>query len=130
VPVRLLATPVILRSNGVVVCFAAALFASILYTPLYLQLGRGFGIGASGLLLLPLTLSSAAAALLTGRRIARTGELTRYPKRGLAVAAAAFLALAVSVHVAPTWLVLVFTLLAGAGLGAVMPPTQIIVQIA
>ncbi len=56
IPVRLLASPVIWRSNLVVVCFAAALFGSVLYLPLYLQLGRGFGIGASGLLLLPITL--------------------------------------------------------------------------
>ena len=46
IPVRLLASPVIWRSNLVVVCFAAALFGSVLYLPLYLQLGRG---SASGL---------------------------------------------------------------------------------
>jgi EmrB/QacA subfamily drug resistance transporter len=130
VPVRLLAAPVILRSNGVVLCFAAALFASILYMPLYLQLGRGFGIGASGLLLLPLTLASAAGAMVTGRRIARTGELTRYPKRGLAVSTAAYVVLAATVHIAPTSAVLLLTMLAGFGLGSVMPATQIIVQIA
>jgi EmrB/QacA subfamily drug resistance transporter len=128
VPVRLLATPLILRSNAVVTCFAAALFASILYMPLYLQLGRGFGIGASGLLLLPLTLASATGAMLTGRRIARTGELTRYPKRGLMLSTAAYFTLAATVHVAPTSAVLLLTMLAGLGLGAVMPPTQIIVQ--
>jgi EmrB/QacA subfamily drug resistance transporter len=128
VPVRLLSQPVILRSNTVVMCFAAALFASILYMPLYLQLGRGFAIGASGLLLLPLTLSIATAALITGRLIARTGELTRYPKRGLMLSTAAFLSLALTMHVAPTWIVLALLMLGGGGLGAVMPPTQIIVQ--
>ena len=128
IPVRLLATPVILRSNLVVLCFAAALFSSVIYLPLYLQLGRGMGIGMSGLLLVPLTLSIALAAMLTGRRIARTGELTRYPKRGLAISTVAFLGLAAGVHVAPTWVVLVLMVLAGGGLGPVMPPTQIIVQ--
>jgi EmrB/QacA subfamily drug resistance transporter len=130
IPVRLIATPVILRSNLVVMCFAAALFSSIIYLPLYLQLGRGFGIGASGLLLVPLTVSIAFFAMLTGRRIARTGHLTRYPKRGLAMSTVAFLALAASVQVAPTWLVLVLIVFAGGGLGCVMPPTQIIVQTA
>jgi EmrB/QacA subfamily drug resistance transporter len=128
VPVRLLSQPVILRSNTVVMCFAAALFASILYTPLYLQLGRGFAIGTSGLLLLPLTLSTATAALITGRLIARTGELTRYPKRGLLLSTVAFAALALTVHGAPTWIVLALLMLAGGGLGCVMPSTQIIVQ--
>ena len=130
VPVRLIATPVILRSNTVVMCFAAALFSSVIYLPLYLQLGRGFGIAASGLLLVPLTLSLALSAMVTGRRIARTGHLTRYPKRGLALATAAFLALAMGVQFAPTWAVLAMIMLAGFGLGSVMPPTQIIVQTA
>jgi EmrB/QacA subfamily drug resistance transporter len=128
IPIRLLALPVIWRSNVVVACFAAALFGSVLYLPLYLQLGRGFGIGASGLLLLPITLSLAAASTLTGRRIARTGRLTAYPKRGLAVSTVAFVALAATVTFAPTSVVLGLTLLAGAGLGTTMPPTQIIVQ--
>lgn len=130
VPVRLLATPVILRSNGVVMCFAATLFASILYMPLYLQLGRGFGVGASGLLLLPITLATAAGAMMTGRRIARTGELTRYPKQGLTLSTAAYVVLAATVHIAPTPAVLLLTMLAAFGLGSVMPPTQIIVQTA
>jgi len=130
VPVRLIATPVILRSNLVVMSFAAALFSSVIYMPLYLQLGRGAGIGLSGLLLVPLTLSIALSALVTGRRIARTGELTRYPTRGLMLATVAFLALGASVTFAPTWAVIVLMMLAGGGLGAVMPPTQIIVQTA
>ena len=128
IPVRLLALPVIWRSNLVVVCFAAALFGAVLYLPLYLQLGRGFGIGASGLLLLPITLSLAAASTLTGRSIARTGRLTAYPKLGLALSTLAFVALAATVTFASTPVVLALTLLAGAGLGTTMPPTQIIVQ--
>src|SRR6266545_3534355 len=128
IPVRLLASPVIWRSNIVVACFAAALFGAVLYLPLYLQLGRGFGIGASGLLLLPITLSLAASSALTGRSIAHSGKLTAYPKRGLAVSTVAFGALAATVTFAPTPVVLALTLLAGAGLGTTMPPTQIIVQ--
>ena len=128
IPVKLLASPVIWRSNIVVACFGAALFGSVLYLPLYLQLGRGFGIGASGLLLLPITLSLAASSALTGRRISRTGHLTAYPKRGLAVSTVAFFALAATVTFAPTVVVLALTVLAGAGLGTTMPPTQIIVQ--
>jgi hypothetical protein len=41
---------------------------------------------------------------------------------------AAFLSLAPTMHVAPTWIVLALLMLGGGGLGAVMPPTQIIVQ--
>jgi hypothetical protein len=128
IPVRLIARPVILRSNLVVMSFGASLFAAVLYLPLYLQLGRGFAIGASGLLLLPLTLTIALSASVTGRRIARTGDLTRYPKRGLAIATVAFLLLGATVRVAPTWLVMALTMLCGVGLGSIMPSIPIIVQ--
>ena len=57
IPIRFFGVPAIVRSDAVVICFAAALFSTILYLPLYLQLGRGLGIGQSGLLLLPITLS-------------------------------------------------------------------------
>ncbi len=59
--------PAIARSDAVVLCFGGALFSMILYLPLYLQLGRGIGIGASGALLLPITLAQVTSAALTGR---------------------------------------------------------------
>jgi EmrB/QacA subfamily drug resistance transporter len=128
IPLRLIALPAIWRSNLVVACFAAALFGAVLYLPLYLQLGRGLGIGVSGWLLLPITLSLATTSAIIGRRISRTGNLTAYPKLGLAVSTLAFAALAASVASAPTAVVLALTMIAGAGLGTTMPPTQIIVQ--
>ena len=82
-PVQLLASPIIWRSNATVMCFAAALFASILYLPLYLQLGRGVGIGESGLLLLPLTLSIAAAARRRAVQSRARGVSTRTRRSGL-----------------------------------------------
>jgi MFS family permease len=130
IPLALLRMPAIARSDAVVLCFGAALFSTILYTPLYLQLGRGVGIGASGALLLPITLAQVTSAALTGRLVTRTGHVTRFPKIGLALATLAFLALASTVSSAPVPLVLVLTSLVGVGLGMVMPPTQVMVQTA
>lgn len=130
IPVRFLRIPAIVRSDAVVVCFGAALFPTVLYLPLYLQLGRGLAVGTSGLLLLPVTLSMVTSSALTGRRVTRTGHTTIFPQRGLALAAVALIALAMTVNGAPTWVVLGLTMLVGAGLGMVMPPTQVIVQLA
>jgi EmrB/QacA subfamily drug resistance transporter len=130
IPVRVLARPAILRSDFVVVAFAAALLGSVLYLPLYLQLGRGIGVGASGLLLLPMTLASVAGSTLTGRMISRTGRTRAFPIGGLALATVAFLALAATVHVASTAFVLGWIVLAGFGLGCVMPAIQLTVQAA
>jgi MFS family permease len=122
--------PAIARSDAVVVCFAAALFSTILYLPLYLQLGRGLGIGQSGLLLLPITLSMVVTSALVGRLITRTGRVNIFPQMGLALATVAFLALAASVTMAATPVILGLTMLVGVGLGMVMPPTQVAVQFA
>ncbi len=128
IPVRFLRYPAIIRSDVVVFCFAATLFGTVLYLPLYLQLGRGVGIGTSGLLLLPITLTMALVSSLVGRLIAHTGNTTLFPQAGLALASVAFLLLAASVVSAPTWTVMTLTGFVGMGLSMVMPPTQVVVQ--
>ena len=130
IPVRTLMIPAILRSDAVVMCFAAALFSTILYLPLYLQLGRGFGIGQSGILLLPITLAMVTASSITGRLIAKTGHLTIFPRFGLCLTTLAALMLAAILTQASTPLVLVLTACMGIGLGTVMPATQVVVQVA
>ena len=128
IPVRLLQRPEIARPNAVVICFAAALFASVLYLPLYLQIGHGLGIGASGTLLLPITLSMVTAATFTGRLVSRTGKVTIFPMIGLTLATSALIALGVTITFAFITLVLFLTGITGVGLGMVMPPMQVAVQ--
>ena len=84
IPIRFLRMPAIARSDAVVVCFGAALFSTILYLPLYLQLGRGLRIGQSGLLLLPITLSMVVTSAMVGQLITRTGRVNIFPQMGLA----------------------------------------------
>ncbi len=128
IPVRLLQRADIARPDAVVICFAATLFATVLYLPLYLQIGRGLGIGTSGTLLLPITLSMVTAATLTGRLVSLTGKVTIFPIIGLTLASAALATLGASITIAPTPLVLALTALTGAGLGMVMPAMQVGVQ--
>ncbi|MCC6869395.1 MAG: MFS transporter [Burkholderiales bacterium] len=128
IPIHFLRVPAIVRSDAVVLCFGAALFSTIVYLPIFLQLGRGLGIGASGLLLLPITLSQATSAAVTGRLVTVTGEVRRFPIAGLSLVTATFVALAIAVARAPTPVILGLTMLVGVGLGMVMPPTQVQVQ--
>jgi len=130
IPIRFLRVPAIARSDALVVCFAAALFSTILYLPLYLQLGRGLRIGQSGVLLLPITLSMVVTSAIVGQLITRTGHVNIYPRIGLTLAMLAFAALAASVSRAPTPVIMALTMLVGVGLGTVMPPTQVTVQVA
>ena len=128
IPVRLLRRPEIARPDAVVICFAATLFASILYLPLYLQIGRGLGIGTSGTLLLPITLSMVTGATITGRLVSLTGEVKLFPIIGLALATVALIVLGAAINIASTAVVLILTAFAGVGLGMVMPAMQVVVQ--
>src|SRR5437763_6323676 len=128
IPVRLLRRPEIARPDAVVICFAATLFASILYLPLYLQIGRGLGIGTSGTLLLPITLSMVTGATITGRLVSLTGEVKLFPIIGLALATVALIVLGAAINIASTAVVLILTAFAGVGLGMVMPAMQVAVQ--
>ena len=128
IPIHFLKVPAIVRADAVVLCFGASLFATIVYLPLYLQLGRGLGIGASGVLLMPITLAQVTSAAITGRLVTRTGQVTIFPIVGLTLVALAFAALAAAVTSAPTAVVLTLTVFVGIGLGMVMPPTQVAVQ--
>ena len=83
-PLRLLGKPAIARSDAIVVCFGATLFSTILFLPLYLQLGRGLAIGQSGLLLLPIILAMVVSSAVTGKLVTRTGRVTIFPQIGLA----------------------------------------------
>jgi EmrB/QacA subfamily drug resistance transporter len=130
IPIHFLKVPAIARSDAVVICLGAALFSVILYMPLYLQLGRGMGIGASGALLLPITLAQITSAAIVGRLVTHTGRTNIFPTIGLTLATVAFLGLALWVASASTAAVMALTVLVGLGLGMVMPPTQVTVQLA
>ncbi len=130
IPIALLRIPAIMRSDIVVMCFASILFSTILYLPLYLQLARGVGIGQSGLLLLPITLSMVVTSATIGRLVTKTGNVTLFPQLGLSVACATFLTLALGLDRLPTTAIMVLTGFIGVGIGMVMPPTQVNVQFA
>jgi EmrB/QacA subfamily drug resistance transporter len=127
-PLHLLRMPAIVRSDLVVMCFAATLFATVLYLPLYLQIGRGLGIGKSGTLLLPITLAIVVGATTAGRMVSRTGKVVVFPIVGLSLATLALVALAASLTIAPIAAIVVLNALIGIGLGMVMPPIQVTVQ--
>lgn len=84
------------------------------------------GLGGGGLM----TLAQVVSAAVTGRLVTHTGQVNIFPLAGLALATLAFLGLAATVAGAPTAVVTALTMLVGVGLGMVMPPTQVTVQLA
>src|SRR5204862_185171 len=64
------------------------------------------------------------------RLVSHTGRVNIFPKIGLTLASVALLGLAVFATSSSTAAIMALTVLVGAGLGMVMPPTQVTVQLA
>ena len=88
-PMDLLAVPAIRSAAGTVAGFAAVMFASLFYLPVYLHLALGGSLSQSALLLLPLTGGMVTGAGLTSRLMVHTGRTREFPIAGLALAAVA-----------------------------------------
>ena len=125
-PVELLRDRTIALSTTLTALFAASLFATVFFLPIYLQLGHKVSAQLSGLLLLPVTAGMVSAALIAARLLRRTGEPHWIPVAGMSVAATALALLGLL----PDHMVLVIGLgfLTGLGLGCVMPINQVVVQ--
>jgi MFS family permease len=125
-PIDLLHKRTIGLSALLIAFFAACLFAVIFFLPIYLQLGHSVSAQASGLLLLPVTAGMVTAAMISSRRLARTGKPHWIPVVGMSVSSAALLMLALLPPTMP--LVIVLGFFAGVGFGTVMPTSQMTMQ--
>jgi EmrB/QacA subfamily drug resistance transporter len=97
-----------------------ALFGSITYLPLYLQIVKGYSATGSGLLLTPMMAGVLITSITSGNIISRTGRYKPFPIIGTAVAAVAILLLSRLAVSTPIWLAALYTLVLGLGLGMVM----------
>ncbi len=77
---------------GFVIGFA--MFGSIVYLPLYLQIVHGASPTLSGLELLPMVGGMLITFIVSGQLVSRTGRYKAFPILGLAVASVGFVALA------------------------------------
>jgi MFS family permease len=125
-PVDLFQEKAIRLISVIVVLFAACMFATIFFLPIYLQLGHQVGVGVSGLLLLPVTAGQVISNLAAARILRRTGDPYPIPIAGMATTSVGLLLLAV---VQPGVIVVcVLGFITGLGLGTVMPTTNLTVQ--
>jgi MFS family permease len=129
-PLALLAEPSILRSNLLTGCAHGALVALVTFLPIWLQSVRGLSPAEAGLMLLPLSLGGGIGGLTAGRLMTATGIGMPIAGVGLALAAAALLAVAwLAPALSPAWLALLFGLVS-MGMGCSYPTSQITVQVA
>jgi EmrB/QacA subfamily drug resistance transporter len=97
-----------------------ALFGSVTYLPLYLQVVRGASATESGLLLTPLMAGVLVTSILSGNLITRYGRYRAFPIAGTAIASVGLFLLSRLDVETPTWVTGAYMLVVGLGLGMVM----------
>jgi EmrB/QacA subfamily drug resistance transporter len=94
-----------------------ALFGSVTFVPLYLQVVKGHSPTESGLLMTPMMLGLLVTGIASGLLISRYGRYRPFPIMGTAVATVALLLLARLDVSTPTWESALYLLILGLGLG-------------
>lgn len=105
-----------------------ALFGSVTFLPLYLQVVKDATPTGAGLQLLPLMGGLLVTSALSGRIISHTGRYRVFPIVGTLLAFIGMALLTTITTASPTWHLYLFTCLLGFGLGMVMQVLVLAVQ--
>jgi EmrB/QacA subfamily drug resistance transporter len=128
VPLRLFASPVFSVTSGIGLIVGFALFGSVTYLPVFLQLVQGSSPTASGLELVPMMVGMLTTSIASGQIISRIGRYKLFPVAGTAVLAVGLFLLS-RMHVNTSGLTAgLFMLVVGMGLGLVMQVLVLAVQ--
>ncbi|HEY0997263.1 MAG TPA: MDR family MFS transporter [Gemmatimonadaceae bacterium] len=127
-PPRLFANRSFSVTSGVGLIVGFAMFGSVTYFPVYLQVVRGVSPTASGMQMLPMMMGMLVTSIVSGQLISRTGRYKIFPLLGTAVMTAGLWLLS---HLGPETSRLTASLMIlvlGVGLGLVMQVLVIAVQ--
>jgi EmrB/QacA subfamily drug resistance transporter len=97
-----------------------ALFGSVTFVPLYLQVVKGHSPTESGLLMTPMMLGLLVTGITSGLLISRYGRYRPFPIMGTAVSTVGLYLLSRLGVATPTWVAAAYMLILGLGLGMVM----------
>jgi EmrB/QacA subfamily drug resistance transporter len=127
-PLRLFRNRAFWVTSAVGLIVGFALFGSVTYLPLFLQVVKGASPTASGLQMLPLMGGSLITSILSGQIISRTGRYKVFPLVGTACTSLGLLLLSRMSTETGTVTASLIMLLLGLGLGMVMQVLIIAVQ--
>jgi EmrB/QacA subfamily drug resistance transporter len=127
-PLRLFRNRTFWVTSAVGLIVGFALFGSVTYLPLFLQVVKGASPTASGLQMLPLMGGALTTSILAGQLISRTGRYKLFPLIGTAGMAAGLFLLSRMDLSTGFWAASAYILLLGIGLGMVMQVLVIAAQ--
>jgi EmrB/QacA subfamily drug resistance transporter len=119
-PLRLFKEPVFAVASSVSLIIGAALFSTISFMPVFLQVVGGASATDSGLLLAPLMAGLLGSSIMSGRIISRTGRYRPYPIVGTAIGCVGLLLLGSMDSGTTTVTTGAYMALFGAGIGMVV----------
>jgi Na+/melibiose symporter-like transporter len=127
-PLRLFRNSIFTVSSILSLIVGVAMFASIIYLPVYMQIVRGDSATTSGFSMLPLVFGIVGASILSGRLVSKTGRYKIFPILG---SIATGIGLWLMTHIAvdtPFWLLSIWMVIAGLGIGLFLQVMTIAVQ--
>ena len=127
-PLRLFANRAFAVTSAVALVVGFAMFGSVTYLPLFLQVVKGSTPTASGLEMLPMMGGMLVSSIASGQMISRTGRYKIYPVAGTAIMTAALALLSRTGVDTSLGRLLWLMLLLGLGMGLVMQVLVIAVQ--
>ena len=128
VPMSLFANRVFSVSSAIGFVVGFAMFGSIVYLSIYLQVVYGSSPTVAGLQMLPLMVGVLITSILSGRLITRTGRYKIFPIIGAGLATVGLFLLAQLGGDTPYWQISIAMFLLGAGLGNMMQVLILAVQ--
>ncbi|MGB2838664.1 MAG: MDR family MFS transporter [Actinomycetes bacterium] len=115
-------------TSGIGFVTGFAMFGSIVYLSIYLQVVYGSSPTKAGLQLLPLMAGVLVTSILSGRLITRTGKYKPYPIIGTVLATVGLFMLSQLGGTTPYWQIAMAMVVLGAGLGNLMQVLILAVQ--
>jgi len=128
IPLSLFRNPIFVNATAIGFTLGLGMFAAIAFVPTFLQMSSGTSAAVSGLLMLPMMVGLFATSIASGIAISKTGKYKAYPIVGTILTAVAMVAMTTLTAETPIWLICIYLLIFGAGLGLIMQVVVLVVQ--
>lgn len=115
-------------SNLVGLIVGGAMFGTITFVPMFMQVVKGVAPSPSGMFLTPMMLGLIGASAMAGRVMARTGRYRMMPVISTLVLGIGMACMAQIGPQTPNWLIAVIVFVAGIGIGPVMSVSVAAIQ--
>jgi EmrB/QacA subfamily drug resistance transporter len=128
IPMRLFANSIFSLANAFGFLIGIAMFGSMIYLPVYLQVVGEMSPTTSGLAMLPMIVGLFTTSLTAGQIMSRTGRYRYFPPAGAAFVVMALILLSMLDVDSPYWFAGLSMYLFGAGLGLCLQVMVVVVQ--